>query len=165
MLKLNHILILCTIMLGVILYFLPNKPLKEKLVKVSGSDLNNEVSIEKAVSLINTSNPMEGIQMLKSIVEKDPKNTEALYKLAFFSMQSGQTDKAIERFNQILQVDSSKTDVLYYLAGIYFEQEQWEKSLIYLEKFKNKNTDQKVIEDLEKNIQEVKQKMNSYAKR
>lgn len=147
--------------LGLVLYFMPYKPVLTAAALVNSED----VSVDKAMTLMKTSNPMAGIQMLKKIVEKDPKNLDALYPLAFFSIQSGQTDKAIERFQQIIAIDSTRTDVLYYLSGIYAEQGKYEDALRYLELFKTKNKDEKLAPEVDANIQEVKHKLNEYAKR
>lgn len=160
-LKYQWILWLSCLALGLFIFFLPHQPsqLKANQNILKGQD-SSENSVRRAVELMGSEQPMQGIQMLKKIVEKDPKNTEALYQLAFFSLQSGQVDKAIQRFQQIQAVDSSKTDVLYYLSGIYMEQGQYKKALEYLEKFKSKNKDEKIVSDVEAAIQEVKQKLN-----
>ena len=50
---------------------------------------------------------MQGIFMLREMVEKNPKNTDALYYLGILSIQTGQYENAIERFNQIISIDSS----------------------------------------------------------
>jgi cytochrome c-type biogenesis protein CcmH/NrfG len=149
------------LVVGLALYFMPYKPTLTASTALKAED----VSVDKAITLMKTANPMAGIQMLKQIVEKDPKNLEALYPLAFFSIQSGQIDKAIERFQQILAIDSTRTDALYYLSGIYVEQGKYEDALRYLELFKTKNKDEKLAPEIEANIQEVKHKLNDYAKR
>ena len=40
-------------------------------------------------------------------VEKEPKNTQALYYLGVLSIQTAQYENAINRFNQIIAIDSS----------------------------------------------------------
>ena len=47
--------------------------------------------------------PMKGIGMLKQVLEADPENIQALVNLGYFSIQSGQYDKALERFNKVLE--------------------------------------------------------------
>lgn len=166
--KYNYTLILGFIAFACILFFMPHKPSLVANSTSSGTLVKSNASlgsVEEAVELMKSTNPMAGIQMLKNIVEKDPSNTKALYQLAFFSIQSGQMDKAIDRFNQILAIDSTKSDVLYYMSGIYMEQGKYEQSLKYLELFKGMNKDEKIAQDIDANIVEVKQKINEYAKR
>ena len=52
-------------------------------------------------------NPMEGIFMLRDIINKNPENTEALYYLGVLSLQTAQYENAAKRFNQIISIDSS----------------------------------------------------------
>ncbi len=133
------------------LSFLPTKS-GVKTAQESQVDAN-DLSIEKAIKLVKEgSNPMAGITMLKDIAEKDPKNTEALRHLAFFSIQSGQLDKAIQRFEQIHAIDESKTDVLYYLGGLYQETGQKDKALEYYEKFQLVNKDDKLNQSIDQQI-------------
>ena len=76
---------------------------------VGENNLNSTESIENvtnALKLIESNNPMEGVFMLRKILEKDPKNKEALFHLGILSIQSKQYNKAIERFNQLLIIDS-----------------------------------------------------------
>ena len=63
-------------------------------------------NVENALKLIESNNPMEGVFMLRKILEKEPKNKEALFNLGVLSIQSRQFNKAIERFNQLLIIDS-----------------------------------------------------------
>ena len=69
--------------------------------------VNQTTSISRAMDLIRGENPMEGIFMLREILEKDPKNKEALYNLGVLSIQTAQYQNAVNRFNQIIAIDSS----------------------------------------------------------
>ena len=61
----------------------------------------------KALALIEGANPMEGVFMLRDIVENNPQDTEALYYLGVLSNQTGQYENAAKRFNQLITIDSS----------------------------------------------------------
>ena len=52
-----------------------------------------------------TSNPMQGIQLLREVVEKDPENINANMNLGLFSMKSGQFAKAVNRFKTVIAKD------------------------------------------------------------
>lgn len=45
--------------------------------------------------------PMQGIGLLKEVEQVDSNNQEALFYLGYFSIQTGQYDKAIARFNKL----------------------------------------------------------------
>ena len=87
-----------------LLYQLPTSVLENK---ESEEEINNVVSVERALKLIEGSNPMEGVFMFREILQNEPKNTEALYYLGLLSNNTGQYSNAIERFNQLITIDSS----------------------------------------------------------
>lgn len=63
--------------------------------------------------------PMMGIQMLREVVEKEPKNLKANMSLGIFAIQSGQFDKAIIRFNTIIETIKETPDAYFYLGRAY----------------------------------------------
>ncbi|MGF1923316.1 MAG: tetratricopeptide repeat protein [Bacteroidia bacterium] len=63
--------------------------------------------------------PMMGIQMLREVVEKEPKNLKANMSLGIFAIQSGQFDKAITRFNTIIETIKETPDAYFYLGRAY----------------------------------------------
>lgn len=167
-LKASLLVIIAGFVLTVLLYTAPHKPPGIKGVEVYGPKeiTSSDDAMQKALEIIKSgNNPMEGILMLRDIAEKDPTNTEVLYQLAFFSIQSGQTEKAIERLKQIEAIDSNKTDVLYYMAGIYEEQEKYENALHYYKKFHLLNTDEALKGDIDKKINTLTLKLKKDAKR
>ena len=100
---------------------------------VEGDDVQGDVvakttSIESAISLLEGSNPMEGVFMLRDIVEKDPKNTQAIHYLGDLSLQTGQYENAIKRFNQILSIDSSDKKTYLQLGISYYGLNDYNKA-------------------------------------
>tara|TARA_B100000945_G_C20375651_1_gene594412 strand:- start:71 stop:529 length:459 start_codon:yes stop_codon:yes gene_type:complete len=87
-----------------LLYQLPTSVLENK---ESEEEIKNVVSVERALKLIEGSNPMEGVFMFREILQNEPKNTEALYYLGLLSNNTGQYSNAIQRFNQLITIDSS----------------------------------------------------------
>ncbi|TAH03498.1 MAG: hypothetical protein EAZ15_03055 [Sphingobacteriales bacterium] len=63
-------------------------------------------------------NPMQGIQLLLSVVKTDPKNLNANMNLGLFSMKSGQFDKAVNRFKTVIEVKESP-EAYFYLGTTY----------------------------------------------
>ena len=99
-------LLIITLSIGLIYFFyqLPTSVIENKNSK---EEIQKAVSVEQALSLIEGANPMEGVFMLRDIVENNPKDTEALYYLGVLSNQTGQYKNAVERFNQLITIDSS----------------------------------------------------------
>ena len=97
-------LVLSGLMLIYLLFQLPTSVMEIEKVE---EKVNQTTSISTAMDLIKGENPMEGIFMLREILEKDPKNKEALYNLGVLSIQTAQYQNAVNRFNQIIAIDSS----------------------------------------------------------
>ncbi|HEY8404142.1 MAG TPA: tetratricopeptide repeat protein [Flavobacteriales bacterium] len=62
----------------------------------------DSLKLMQAVELVNGPNPMEGINLLRELIEKDSNNVDAHYYLGLFSVKSGQIEKAEERFAKVL---------------------------------------------------------------
>ncbi len=99
-------LLILTVSFGLI-YFIYQLPTSVIENKTSKEEIQKAVSVDQALSLIEGPNPMEGVFMLRNILENNPENKEALYYLGVLSNQTGQYQNALERFNQLIAIDSS----------------------------------------------------------
>jgi len=102
--QIQILLVLSGLILIYLLFQLPTSVMEIEKVE---EKVNQTTSISTAMDLIRGENPMEGIFMLREILEKDPKNKEALYNLGVLSIQTAQYQNAVNRFNQIIAIDSS----------------------------------------------------------
>jgi len=100
--------------------------------------------------------PMQGVKLLLDVVGKDPKNITALVNLGYFSIQSGQLDKAIERFNQIIEIKPDYLEAYIYLADAYQRQGKKEEAIKTLEILKSKNKDPELEANINQYIQDLK---------
>jgi uncharacterized protein HemY len=71
---------------------------------------------------------MQGITLLREVVQADPENVNANLNLGLFSMKSGQFDKAISRFETVVKKKPSAEN--YALLAEAFEQSGDKKSAI-----------------------------------
>jgi outer membrane protein len=71
-----------------------------KVLKQNPEDL--DVKNKMAMTYVNSSNPMQGITMLREVLAKDPENESALFNMGMLSIQSGQYDKAVERLQKLV---------------------------------------------------------------
>lgn len=91
---------------------------------------NDSIKIDLALLHVNTgSETMKGIQLLLSIVEKDPENIPANVILGKMAIESGQLDKAIERGNKILTFDKNNLEAHLFLAEAYKQNGEKEKAI------------------------------------
>lgn len=69
--------------------------------------------VQEAMEIVQSGqNPMQGVQMLREILEEDPDNIQATYALGVLSMQSGQFDKAVQRLTRVLEIDPHQHQAL-----------------------------------------------------
>lgn len=69
-----------------------------------------------AMTYVSTETPMQGIMLLREVLQQDPTNEVALFNLGLLSMRSNQYDRAIERFRQILAVNPNSRKARFYLG-------------------------------------------------
>ena len=102
--RLQIIFFTVAILSTIMLYQLPTSVIDNNEVENS---VNENLSIDRAIELVEGENPMEGIFMLRDIIEREPENIDALYYLGVLSLKTSQYEKASQRFNQIITIDSS----------------------------------------------------------
>jgi tetratricopeptide (TPR) repeat protein len=134
------LLIILFLGLGVAIWLAPHSPkniLEETESHSHGEFATPEEKVEAAVALIRDAQgaPMQGIQMLREVVEEHPEYLIAHYFLGEFSVMSGQYDKAIERFETALSIDAEHLPSLRYLAIAFTENGQSDKALTLLDSF------------------------------
>jgi tetratricopeptide (TPR) repeat protein len=76
-----------------------------KVLKTNPDNL--EVKTRLAMTYLGTSNPMQGIAMLREVLQADPQNELALFNMGMLSIQSGQNDKAVERLERLVKLNPS----------------------------------------------------------
>ncbi len=98
----------------------------ERLSAESPEDLS--LKNKWAMTLTATESPMNGIMMLRGILESDPENREAIFNLGLLAMQSGQYDKAEERFRALITLSDTDHEAYFYLAIVLKELGKTEES-------------------------------------
>jgi tetratricopeptide (TPR) repeat protein len=93
-----------------------------------------DVKSKLAMTHVAGSNPMQGITMLREVLEEDPNNQLAIYNLGMLSINSGQLEKAIERFELLKELDPDKPEAYFYLGYCLFELGKEEDSRPYFQK-------------------------------
>ena len=78
-----------------------------------------------------SNNIMEGIMMLRELVEKDSTNIEAQYWLGVFAIKSGQLDKAVQRFQTVLRLRPDYLAACIDLGGAYLQKQELDQALVY----------------------------------
>jgi len=121
-------------------------------------DLNPNYTLAKAnmaMTYVNTDNPMQGIMMLREILEDDPTNEIALFNMGVLSMRSNQYGRAVQRFSQIVANNPHNIKAKFYLGLSLLETGKQDEARKLLEEVKEKEKDpmiQKAIAELEQRL-------------
>lgn len=139
-------------------WFAESKAAFEKAVELAPEDL--DIKVDLAVCMIEGASflstpPMQGIGILKSVEQEDPENIKALINLGYFSIKSGQYDKAQERFEQVLKIDPEFAEAHLYLADLHEKQKDFASAIKDLENYKSLIQDEQRIEEVNKYIEEL----------
>ncbi len=108
-----------------------------------------------AMTYVNTENPMQGILMLREVLDTDPTNELALFNLGILSMRSNQYSKAADRFKQILTNNPANTKAKFYLGLTLVELGNTQEARKILAQVKKEEKDpaiQQAIGELEQRL-------------
>jgi tetratricopeptide (TPR) repeat protein len=100
--------------------------------------------------------PMDGIMLLRKVVSKDSSYVDAQVQLGMFAIQSGQMDKALDRFNKILKIKPDYIQAYIYLGQIYADMGKKEQAIEMLELYMKKSNDSTINQQVEQFINELK---------
>jgi tetratricopeptide (TPR) repeat protein len=114
-------------------------------------DLQNKI----AMTYISTTNPMQGITMLRDIMEKDPENEMAIFNLGLLAIQSGQYERAIERFEKLVSLHPQNLQGQFYLGLSYFESGDKNNARTQFELVKSMESDPAVIATADGYLKEI----------
>lgn len=119
----GYIAISLAVVLSVVLYFVPRSPngeseVAEKEVTAVQEPDSLEQMVMEAVEMLQsgTAPPMQAIGQLRKVVEIEPDHGSANFYLGYFSVMSGQFDKAVERMTTVLRVYPENTDAMLLMA-------------------------------------------------
>lgn len=96
------------------------KDLFERSLKINPANDSSAVGLGAVYLFGNVSdNPMEGIQKIRGVIQKDSTNVYAQMTLGHAALLSGQSDRAIERFSRVTQLQPRNLEAILSLAEAY----------------------------------------------
>jgi tetratricopeptide (TPR) repeat protein len=126
----------------------------QKVIEKDPNQLSVKANI--AMTYVATSNPMQGIALLREVLQQDPQNELAMFNLGLLSMQSGQYDRAIERFTQILKQNPANNQAKFYLGISYAEGGHSKEAKELLQQVKSSNPDPVVQSTVDEYLKKLK---------
>jgi tetratricopeptide (TPR) repeat protein len=94
------------------------KDLFERSLKINPANDSSKVNLGAVYLYGGLASPMEGINIIREVVEKDPTNIHAQMTLGEASLVSGQLDKAAERFITVVQMQPDNLEAIFRVAEI-----------------------------------------------
>jgi tetratricopeptide (TPR) repeat protein len=129
----------------------------EKAVALQPGNLEAKTSL--AVCYVEgSSNPMQGITMLREVLTVDSNNVNALLSLGMFAVKSGQHEKAIERFTKIIAIDTTYIEAYLYLADSYEKLKNTPAAIESLKKYEQKVDDVSIKAEVRNYINKLSQR-------
>ena len=114
-----------------------------------------DLRVQEAVALVNGTQPMQGIMMLRQILEEDPENESAIYNLGTLAIQSGQFDRARDYFERLVRKNPKNLKAQFYLGLSYFQLGEKEEARKQFELVKSMENDPAVLSTVEGYLQEL----------
>jgi outer membrane protein len=102
-----------------------------------------------------SSNPMQGILMLREVAEQAPDHLMAQYNLGVLSVKSGQLDKAVGRFEKVLEIDPTIEDARFLLGKTYIQMGNNASALKNLETLKKESKNPALVKEVESLISQI----------
>jgi tetratricopeptide (TPR) repeat protein len=94
------------------------KDLFERSLKLNPDSDSSKIGLGETYLYGGVAMPMQGIAMIKEVVEKNPNNTYALMSLGRASLISGQTEKALEYFKKVAVIEPLNLEAIFRVAEI-----------------------------------------------
>lgn len=117
---------------------------------------NLEAKTKLAMTYLTSSNPMQGIMMLREVLAVDPENELALFNMGMLSVQSGQYDLAAERLEQLLAINPNHIQGQLLLGVAYMNSGEKEKARLQFEKVKEMDEDPAVQATVDSYLKDLK---------
>ena len=117
---------------------------------------NLEAKTKMAMTYLMSSNPMQGIALLREVLAEDPKNELAIFNMGMLSIQSGQFDRAIERLEELVKINPSHIQGHLLLGVSYMNTGDKEKAREQFEKVKQMEKDPAVQATVDSYLEDLK---------
>lgn len=101
--------------------------------------------------------PMKGIALLREAVAADSTNVDAQLSLGFFSMKSGQYDKAVKRFKTVSKLRPDLPEVNLYLADALSMSGDKKSALSVIDNLLRSTTDSLILASANQRKKDIKQ--------
>lgn len=133
-----------------------SKDLFERSLKINNRNDSSAVGLGATLLFGEiAATPMEGIQKLRSVVQRDSTNVYAQMTLGQASLLSGQFDKGIERFKKVVQLQPKNLEAILSLADAYERSGNNKEAIAWYQKSLGLSTIPGFHEEVENRIKDL----------
>ncbi len=130
---------------------------REAYEKVLESQPDNyDVQHNIAMTYVSSSAPMQGIMMLREIIDNDPSNEQALMSMGRMSIQTGQFENGVDRFESLVSYYPENVEGIFFLGVCYYEIGQLVKAQAQFEKVKTLGAAEQIITAADEYLERIK---------
>jgi tetratricopeptide (TPR) repeat protein len=126
----------------------------ENVLKINPHNLDAKTDLGVSYAE-GTSNPMQGIMMLREVVSENPEHENAQFNLGILSMRSGQYEKAVDRFEKVLAVNPSRKEMYLLIGRAYMMAGNNSKAAENFEKLKKESADAALVAEANNYINQL----------
>lgn len=128
----------------------------ERALKIDGANDSAQVGLGATLLFGEiAATPMEGIQKIRDVIQRDSNNVYAQMTLGQASLLSGQVDKAIERFKKVAQLQPKNLEAILSLGEAYERTGNKQDAIMWYEKSLPLSTIPGLREEVESRIKEL----------
>lgn len=106
---------------------------------------NLDVKHNIAMVFVASSSPMQGIMMLREILEQDPKNQQTLMSMGLMSIRTNQYENGVKRFETLVDYYPQHVEGNFFLGVCYYESGQLDKAKAQFNKIKELGANEQII--------------------
>ncbi|MGZ3837293.1 MAG: tetratricopeptide repeat protein [Flavisolibacter sp.] len=110
------------------------KDLFERSLKLNPANDSSKVSLGAVYLYGGIASPMEGIQLIRGVADKDSANIYAQMTLGEASLVSGQMEKAIERFSTVVRLQPGNLEAIFRIAETYEQMHNHAEAIAWYQK-------------------------------
>ncbi len=125
----------------------------KKVLQEDTTYLDGKVKL--GLTYVPSSTPMQGIMLIREVLNQEPNNLLALNSMGVLALQSNQLEKAVDYFTKYIALDSSDINIYYYLANTYKSLKNNDLAKQYFIKIKQKIKDKERIDQINKILAEL----------
>jgi len=133
------------------------KELFEKALAINPGSDSLKIGLGSCYLFGNISdNPMEGIRIIREVIERDPDNMHAQFALGMAATVSGQLDKAIERLSIVIKNQPDNLEAAVMLAESYEQKGDNINAIRWYEASKKLIANPDILSEIDKRIRLLK---------